>query len=150
MDYRPLLTQMLVRGRPPKTPLRVTSKKLRSSKILDEKTNKQKERHRVNLSFSPDEFSELTEKIGNQKPSTFCKNVALGNLGNMNKKGKSKYKKCDPKLLFQISQIGNNLNQITRLGHQAKKANDLELLALYNGIEVIQKQLENLIKSNVS
>jgi hypothetical protein len=53
---------------------------------------------------------------------------------------KAVVQKCDPKLMFQVSQIGNNLNQLARIANKQKMVSP-ELLLRLKRIEQAVKEL---------
>ena len=52
--------------------------------------------------------------------------------------------KIDPKLLRQLAQIGNNLNQIARLANQQNQKNDLELINFFAELVAIRQSLDDI------
>ena len=52
------------------------------------------------------------------------------------------YKKTDPKLIYELSKIGNNLNQISRNLNQKKDVSNIEILQTLVSIEEKIKELK--------
>jgi hypothetical protein len=54
---------------------------------------------------------------------------------------KIKYKKADPRLLYELNKIGNNLNQIAKKLNQNKEVSNIEILQTLVNIETKMKEL---------
>lgn len=98
---------------------------------------------RVNLRFNDEEINQLKEKAGDRPLASFCRDASLGVRIRRPKKP-TRYQHYPPEVVRQLSAIGNNLNQITRLAHVAKKSNALELVALIEAVNAVREQAEGL------
>lgn len=100
---------------------------------------------RVNLRFDESEYDHLVSLADGRRVATYCRDVLLAKKVRK-KSAKNKYQGLPVELLRELNGIGNNLNQIARLAHQAKKANSLELWQLIQVMNLIQEDLEALLK----
>lgn len=104
--------------------------------------------YRVNLRFSEYELTELKAKAGNMRLATYCKSVALSKQQKRKAVKRTCYSHLPPELVRQLAGIGNNLNQITRLAHIAKKTDELDIIALTLSVEAIRQEIRELVKAN--
>lgn len=104
--------------------------------------------HRINLRLSETEYTKVKEKAGSQPLARWCREIALSEQGVRKRKAavKTRYTAVDPALLKEINAIGNNLNQVARLGNAAQRRNSLELWQLTECLQLIREDLRELVK----
>ncbi len=116
--------------------------------MIDKNIKKYKQ---VKVNFYPEQHQFLSElaKKNNQTIAQFIReklNLSLNEKEVKSRYSKSdekeNYKKADPKLIYQLNKIGNNLNQIARVVN-TKKAdyNSVEILKSLNEIQQMMKSL---------
>ena len=104
-------------------------------------TNEKREKS-IKIKVTEKEFFELNEiknKSGYSALAVYLREVGL----EQKISSKKDYPKVDPDLLFQLSGIGNNINQIARQVNSSDiKASDaMQIIALLSSID---KQLDNV------
>lgn len=100
--------------------------------------------NRVYMRFDDDEIKTLEEKAQGKPLASFCREVAL-DIRVRKKKRQTQFSDYPPEIIRELSAIGNNLNQITRLAHQAKKDSALDLLVLIDAVNVIREQTKRIV-----
>lgn len=100
---------------------------------------------RINMRLKDHEHEEILKRAGGIPPATYCK-AQLLDPENLKRRRpvRTKYKNIDFAVLRELSRVGNNLNQIARLAHIAKRKNDLELIQLISCLDEIQKELSQI------
>lgn len=101
--------------------------------------------HRVNLRLDDDELERLKKLAGNVPMARYCHERILQEKPKSKPEPVTQYKATSPELLRELNAIGRNLNQIARLGNTARRQNSLELLHLVAALELIHKDLNELI-----
>ena len=94
---------------------------------------------KIMLRLTESEYQKISENC--QMPiARFIRETALGNAIIR----RIVPPKVDPKLIRQISFIGNNLNQLTKLTHQKNNNNELDNLTLLSELALIRQSLDEL------
>lgn len=57
-----------------------------------------------------------------------------------------KFTATDPKLIAQVSKIGNNINQIAKILNQSRLSNSIEIIELMEQLLVIERQVRAVSK----
>ena len=105
----------------------------------------------IKVNFYPEQHEKLVAmaKANDTTISQFIREQINFNLSEEDIKKRYKrhneneYKKADPKLIYQIAKIGNNLNQIAR--YINIKKNDVNTLEILQSLVNIEKDLKKLI-----
>lgn len=99
---------------------------------------------RINMRFADDEYQQVVAKAGEMPLAKFCKAAVLGHSARYRKTA-TKYQLVDPALLHELNAIGNNLNQITRLAHAARRQSVLDAVALADSLDLVRQDLAELV-----
>lgn len=106
--------------------------------------------HRINLRLSESEYTKLQAAAGEQRLASYCREALLNAKKGGRKSrvpAKTIYRDLPPELLRELNAIGNNLNQIARLGNVARRRHSLELLQLTEALRLIKGDLEELLET---
>ena len=103
------------------------------------------------VNFYPEQHEKLTAmaKANDSTISQFIREQIDFNLSDEDiKKRYKKYnpnshKKADPKLIYEIAKIGNNLNQIAK--YINTKKNDINTIDILQSLVSIEKEIKSLI-----
>jgi len=117
--------------------------------LIDKNTKKYKQ---VKINFYPEQhqFLSAEAKKNNQTIAQYIRQKLNLNLDE--KEVKSRYaksdekdchKKTDPKLIYQLNRIGNNLNQIARVVNMKKS--DFNTVEILQSLVSIEKEIKQLI-----
>lgn len=91
----------------------------------------------VKVNFTPEHFArleELSNKNGVSKAEWIRRKLKLNYEDMPQPKGKVQTKEADPKLIYELAKIGNNINQLARQAN-VNKALDREILSALVRIE---------------
>ena len=109
-----------------------------------------KKYQQVKINFYPDQHKILSDlsEANNQTIAQFIREKLDLNIDEKDirsayrKHEKISYKKTDPKLIYQLNKIGNNLNQIARIVNTKKEDyNSIDILKSLVKIEKAVKEL---------
>ena len=95
----------------------------------------------VKVNFTPEHFEKLEQfssKKGVSKAEYIRQRLNIEYEDMPQPKGKAQTKEADPKLIYELSRIGANLNQIARYAN-TNKALDREILSALVRIEDVLK-----------
>lgn len=99
---------------------------------------------RIGLSVTPAEYVMLVKKSGGRSVSGFCYDIVMEQAEEMPDKVATSYANLPPDFLRELSAIGNNLNQMTRLSHSERNGRLLDHATLQLRVDTAVKALEAL------
>jgi len=114
-----------------------------------DKKSAQKKRRGKGKNFSlwlnPEQTNELlfrTRNSGSPNPSAFIKSKIFDI--NFKPTYPATIVKADPELIRQLSWIGNNINQISRVCNRSRKLSSEQAASIYASLALIAEELETL------
>ncbi|MBF7691738.1 plasmid mobilization protein [Acinetobacter pollinis] len=100
-----------------------------------------KRQKEIKIRLTDEEHQKLLDRCTAESLASWIRETCLGKKPTK----QSKILEVDPKLLRQLSGIGNNLNQIARLINQQSKSNSvIDRIAVITALSGIEKELKRL------